>query len=263
MCFELERGFVGGADRTGGGRSMQLTGFLMIHIDVDPDVAYDYNRWYDLDHGPEAVSLPGVVGTRRYHASRDLIDARVASEMTELAEGPGEFLTVYWLGDENLDATLDRILSHLGPDSPIAREGRLFRRDKVRLRNAEVFRRTEIHPGDAIDAAEEAVPYLGHRGIYLEVWQGDDTLGDWLRQDHAPFLTNHPAILGTIALSGMERGHPDWHVLVSFLGQDPADVAPALRERFARVDAQDADRRIFGGCFRLIDPLRYDFAKPS
>ena len=77
---------------------MELEGFLIIHIDVDPDVAYEYNRWYDLDHGPEVIWQPGVIGTRRYRATPELIAHRLASEIPELVDGPGEFLSLYWLG---------------------------------------------------------------------------------------------------------------------------------------------------------------------
>ena len=240
---------------------MELKGFLMIHIDVDRDVAYDYNRWYDLDHGPEVVWLPGVVGTRRYHATPELIAQRVASDMPELGDGPGELLSLYWFSDDALAKTRERIAEYLGPDGPIAKEGRLFRRDKVRIRNAEVFRRVSIHRGDALDVAEEAVPYFGHLGVYVEVWRGPAELGAWLDAEHAPALIALPPVLGAVHLAGSPDGHADWQVVVGLLGEEPEQVASKLREQLAKPGPPEGCQRLLGGCFNLITPLRYDFTR--
>ena len=238
---------------------MELKGFLIIHIDVDRDVAYEYNRWYDLDHGPEVIWQPGVIGTRRYHATPELIAQRVASELPELDDGPGELLSLYWLGgDEDLGTTRGRISAYLGPDGPIAKEGRLFRRDKVRIRNAEAFRRVGLHRGK-VSVAIEAVPYLGHLGVYIEVWEGGK-IGPWLEREHTPQLVELPSVLGAVHLEGAPTGHANWHVLVALLGEEPIQVAPALRQRLAGASSPAASRRLFGGCFQLITPLRYDFA---
>ena len=175
---------------------MELKGFLIIHIDVDRDVAHEYNRGYDLDHGTELIWQPGVIRTRRYHATPELIAQRVASELPELGDGPGELLSLYWLGgDEDLGATRGRISAYLGPEGPIAKEGRLFRRDKVRIRNAEAFRRVGLHRGK-VSVAIETVPYLGHLGVYVEVWEGG-SIGHWLEREHAPELADLPSVLGT------------------------------------------------------------------
>lgn len=239
---------------------MELQGLLIIHIDVDPDVAHEYHRWYDLDHGPEAIWQPGVMGTRRYRASPDLVAQRVASQLPELGDGPGELLSLYWLGGgEDPLVTRSGISAYLGPEGPVAKEGRLFRRDKVRIRNAEAFRRVGLHGGDS-PVALEAIPYLGHLGVYLEVWKGHG-IGPWLEAEHAPRLVEMPAVLGALHLEGAVSGHADWQVLVALLGEEPAQAAAHLREQLA--GGSNASHRLFGGCFELITPLRYDFARQT
>lgn len=43
---------------------------LLVMIDIDPDHEDDFNRWYNEEHFPERVGLPGFVSSRRY-LSRD------------------------------------------------------------------------------------------------------------------------------------------------------------------------------------------------
>ena len=239
---------------------MELKGFLIIHIDVDRDIAYEYNRWYDLDHGPEVIWQPGVIGTRRYHATPELLAQRVASELPEFGDGPGELLSLYWLGgDEDIGATRRRISAYLGPDGPVAKEGRLFRRDKVQIRNAEAFRRVSLHRG-RVPVAIEAIPYLGHQGVYLEVWEGEG-IGPWLEGEHSARLAEFPSLLGVIHLEGAPDGHANWHIMVSLIEDEPSKAAPVLREALTTASQPEAGRRLFGGCFELITPLRYEFAR--
>lgn len=40
----------------------------VVHTDVPDDVAAEYNDWYDREHLPRLVSVPGVVRARRYVA---------------------------------------------------------------------------------------------------------------------------------------------------------------------------------------------------
>ncbi len=37
-------------------------------IDVDPADVDELHRWYDEEHGPERLAMPGFVSLRRFHA---------------------------------------------------------------------------------------------------------------------------------------------------------------------------------------------------
>lgn len=43
-------------------------GILMVYCDVSPDVEDEFNRWYDQEHIPERLSIPGVLSAARYVA---------------------------------------------------------------------------------------------------------------------------------------------------------------------------------------------------
>ncbi len=63
MAFELLR------DISNGGHTQNETRWLyVVHTDVPDDVAAEYNDWYDREHLPRLVSVPGVVRARRYVA---------------------------------------------------------------------------------------------------------------------------------------------------------------------------------------------------
>ena len=63
MAFDLRR------DVSNGGHTQNETRWLyVVHTDVPDDVAAEYNDWYDREHLPRLVRVPGVVRARRYVA---------------------------------------------------------------------------------------------------------------------------------------------------------------------------------------------------
>lgn len=45
-------------------------GLLMVYTDVPPEVEEEFNRWYDEEHIPERLAIPGVLNAARYVAQR-------------------------------------------------------------------------------------------------------------------------------------------------------------------------------------------------
>lgn len=79
---------------------------LLVMIDIDPDYEDDFNRWYNEEHFPERVGLPGFVSARRY-LSRD-------------GEGP-KYLALYELESEQALHTPE-YLALITPPSAWTRE---------------------------------------------------------------------------------------------------------------------------------------------
>lgn len=78
MTFELKRDV---GDKTAGN-----TPFLyIVHTDVPDDIVDEYNAWYDEEHLPRLVTVPGVLRARRYTA----------------VEGHPRYLTAYSLSDKD------------------------------------------------------------------------------------------------------------------------------------------------------------------
>lgn len=64
----------------------EATWLYQVHTDIPDDVAAEYNEWYDKEHLPRLVGVPGVVRARRYVAIS--------------GEGP-RYLTAYDLSDRD------------------------------------------------------------------------------------------------------------------------------------------------------------------
>jgi hypothetical protein len=75
---------------------------LVVLIDVDPAFEEDFNHWYENEHFPERIGLPGFVSARRfvsyeggpkYLALYDLesVDALTTPEYLALVSPPSEW----------------------------------------------------------------------------------------------------------------------------------------------------------------------------
>ena len=47
------------------------TGLLMVWVDVPADKEAEFNRWYNEEHLPELLAIPGVLNAARYEAVRN------------------------------------------------------------------------------------------------------------------------------------------------------------------------------------------------
>ena len=58
-------------------------GLLMVYVDVPAAVEEEFNRWYDEEHIPERLSIPGVLSAARYVAVRGGPKYLACYELTE------------------------------------------------------------------------------------------------------------------------------------------------------------------------------------
>ncbi len=42
---------------------------LMVYVDIDPEHNGDFNAWYNEEHIPDLLKLPGFLNAARYEAS--------------------------------------------------------------------------------------------------------------------------------------------------------------------------------------------------
>ncbi len=54
---------------------------LVVTVEVSEDDADELNRWYEEEHGPEKLAIPGYLGLRRFRS----------------ADGSAKFLAIYEL----------------------------------------------------------------------------------------------------------------------------------------------------------------------
>jgi hypothetical protein len=55
----------------------------IVHTDIPDDIVDEYNAWYDEEHLPRLVTVPGVVRARRYTAASGNPRYLTAYELTE------------------------------------------------------------------------------------------------------------------------------------------------------------------------------------
>jgi len=48
--------------------TVRKNAILVVSIEVDPVDAEELHRWYDEEHGPERLAMPGFVSLRRFRA---------------------------------------------------------------------------------------------------------------------------------------------------------------------------------------------------
>ncbi len=51
-------------------RAKKGRGLLMVYVDVPVELEDEFNRWYDEEHIPERLAIPGVLDAARYVAAR-------------------------------------------------------------------------------------------------------------------------------------------------------------------------------------------------
>ncbi|MDF2444535.1 MAG: hypothetical protein JWR01_2738 [Subtercola sp.] len=81
------------------------TAFLVVTVVVDPEYEAEFNRWYDEEHFPDRMALPGFLrgfrsvsrdhGETRYLAYYELVDKAVLESAEYLAIG-GPGATTEW-----------------------------------------------------------------------------------------------------------------------------------------------------------------------
>jgi len=43
-------------------------GIFMVYVDIDPQHVQEFNKWYNEEHLPELLSVPGILSAARYEA---------------------------------------------------------------------------------------------------------------------------------------------------------------------------------------------------
>ena len=246
--------------------NMEVKGILLALLDIPRDVTDEYNRWYDLDHLAEHVSKPDVLMAKRYVAPRDLQE--LGGGGSALTGGHPPYLTMYYLGVPDF-AGEEAAAGWTTKDRGIIKAGRFWRSGNVpfvrRWRLGEVFTRASVLVSD------EAVPYVGHRGLVVALGRApsaderDDAL-KWWRDTHLVDLLAVEGVLAAMRFDAVEAGEQDLLLHVLLLEHDPAVVMSRI-EGALRYSGALGRYPAHGGVYesiaflpyRVILPLEYDF----
>ena len=102
------------------------TGLLLVMMDIDPEHEDDFNRWYDEEHVPERMAIPGFLTGRRYRA----------------IEGGPKYLAVYEM--DNPEVLVSPAYKYASGDGRSEWPARVVGRAKNYVRNVYV----EMVPGE-------------------------------------------------------------------------------------------------------------------
>jgi hypothetical protein len=158
-------------------------GLIAVWLDVPAEREEEFNDWYNLEHIPQVVGLPGFIGGRRYRC----------------ADAPLKYLAWYDTLDENVEpgADFQRIVAEPTPWSRRMRGLYGNKRERFNFRlMRDVGRASE---------PDTAWLYIVHTDIPGHVV---DEYNEWYDQEHLPRLVTVPGVLRArryTAVSGSPR----------------------------------------------------------
>jgi hypothetical protein len=235
---------------------------VFVTHDVDDDAVGEWCEWYDLEHLPEYVALPGVLSARRYIATPELHALRGPNSAEAFAAGRSTYLTIYDLGSDDIASTWQLMLSET---KRWADDGRRFDPERAWARHVELFRFdwAQAAPGTRVSVA--SVPHAGRAGIQAALGEvPDETMrpivADWYRDIHAPDMLAVDGVFGAVRFSSVDQ--VGRHLVLFLLDNEPSDVmravqaaVPDWRATGRTPSPGNASRSVFNGPFRSLPPL--------
>jgi hypothetical protein len=172
------------------------TGLLMVWTDIDSRFEAEFNRWYDDEHLPRLLQVPGFLSAGRYEA---------------LTGGP-KYLAIYELEDHNVLKTaayLDAVKYQPSPErarTGTSRVGRNFLRNLYR----QIF---PVHT-DPVEQTRGIAPVLqmGRIDVPAAV---DEEFNDWYNTVYIPGYLAVPGVIDARRWVAVE-GQPKYLTLYEF-----------------------------------------------
>jgi hypothetical protein len=231
---------------------MEATGIIFAGLDCDADSIEEWNRWYDLEHVPPNVSMPGIMQGRRYVAPPELHAARVVDPASGFAAGRGTFLTIYTLCGDPADAFADMTVLR---DKLYDGDRMRFPADKKAVREGDVLPLQWSVADPARTLVDVDVPFVGHTSLLVVQRRGSDDVADWYRHEWAPSVIALDGVHGVSSFTSSTREG----LALDLVYVEGDAVAQAAAIRAAAPHHADATVML-DAPFLFIDPLRYPWA---
>ena len=231
---------------------MEATGIVFAGLDCDADSILEWNRWYDLEHVPPNVAMPGVMLGHRYVATPDLHACRVADSASGFANGRGTFLTIYTLCGDPANAFAEMTVLR---DKLYDGNRMTFPADKKAVREGDVLRLEWAVADPSRTCVAEDVPFVGHTAVVVVQRRSEADVATWYRDSWAPQVAALDGVHGVMSLTSATR---------EGLALDIVFVEGDIAARTKSIRASAPHHRgasiVLDAPFTLIDPLRYPFA---
>ncbi len=162
------------------------TYFFLVFNNPRPGFEAQYNRWYDEQHAPDVVSIPGFVSAQRFI----LNDVQLRA----VALKKPRYLVLYEIRTNDLPAVLAEVKHRL-------QSGQTRLSDSLDPASGQMYIYREFRPQVAGVGGEPADARPGTMQTYYQVVFGDATAGQdeafnrWYDQDHAPSMASIPGFM--------------------------------------------------------------------
>jgi len=143
-------------------------GLLAVWTDIAPEIEAEFNAWYDTEHIPERLSVPGFLSGLRFVA----------------VEGQPKYLALYDLADENVLKS-EAYLKLLRPGTPWTRRVAANFNNMSRCVYRQIFSRgtRPAEPAEFVLTVRMDIPQ-----------QHESEFNEWYNSDHLPALVDVPGV---------------------------------------------------------------------
>lgn len=148
---------------------MRVAGLIFAVVDTDAAAVENWNRWYDLEHLPPNIALPGIMSGRRYVATPDLVAARLPDRpLSGFEDGMGLHLTIYLTAGDPTEV----IAAMTARRDELEATGRMDGAGNrvVRAGDAMTLRWATADPVLLLDEGD--VPHIGHTALRVVLRRG-------------------------------------------------------------------------------------------
>lgn len=184
----------------------QANALITVWLDVAPQHEAEFNDWYNLEHLPQLIGLPGFISARRYKAD----------------DAPLKYLAWYDTLDESIETSPDfmRIVNHPTPWSQRMRG--LYGENRERM-NFKLMR-------DVGRVSEQDTPwlYIVHTDI------PDHIVGEyneWYDQEHLPRLVTVPGVVRARRYAAVTTNGPQYLTAYELTDKDAFESPAGLQAR--------------------------------
>jgi hypothetical protein len=215
---------------------MPVHGLLLTMTEPRPSDEDEFNAWYDTEHIPERLAIPGFVSARRWVAA-----PRPGDEIH------GKYLATYELASPEVLRSAE-YLAHVG--------GHFTPWSRRCLGRTTVFRRwacIQRAPGDVPPAAAAKALFLACGDVPAE---HEDELHRWYDEEHVPLLATLPGVLRARRFTAWE-GEPR-HIALYDLADASVAESPGWQSALETPWAKRIDELTLGSEWILARYAAYD-----
>ena len=228
---------------------MDTTGIIFASVDTDHANIESWNRWYDLEHLPPNIALPGIMTGRRYVAPPELHAVRQpAAPMAGFENGKGVNVTIYTLCADPV-AVIGEMTTYR---HVLEAEGRMEGAGRRVVRAGDAMTWTWGVADPVLRAAHQDLPHIGHPAIRVVLRRGGS---ETTESTTAPAAVRVDGVHAVLSFAAAFQAGLDCDLYL--LEGDPADVT--VRCRAAAPYPAGADV-VLDAPFALVVPFDYSFA---